>query len=58
MIGRSLDGKSIESAAIRRGMVTMRIDGARKVLAGQTSIAEVLRQTEEETFTVAEPEVA
>jgi general secretion pathway protein E len=58
MIGRTADGKSIENAAIRNGMTTMRLDGARKVLAGQTSIAEVLRQTEEESIAAPEPEVA
>jgi type II secretory ATPase GspE/PulE/Tfp pilus assembly ATPase PilB-like protein len=30
-------------------MRTLRVDGARKVLRGITSIAEVLRATEEET---------
>jgi general secretion pathway protein E len=58
MISRGIDGKSIENAAIRRGMVTMRLDGARKVLTGQTSIAEVLRQTEEDAIAAVEPEVA
>ena len=58
MIARRTDGKSIENAAIRQGMVTMRLDGARKVLAGQTSIAEVLRQTEEDSIAAMDPEVA
>jgi general secretion pathway protein E len=58
MIGKGVDGKSIEAAAIKRGMVTMRLDGARKVLTGETSIAEVLRQTEEDAIVAMEPEVA
>ena len=58
MIGRGVDGKTIENAAIRKGMSTMRIDGSHKVLAGVTSIAEVLRQTEEEIKATSEPEVA
>jgi type II secretory ATPase GspE/PulE/Tfp pilus assembly ATPase PilB-like protein len=29
-------------------MITLRQDGARKVLAGVTTVAEILRQTEEE----------
>ena len=39
-------------------MLTMRNDGARKVLAGLTSIAEILRQTEEEAISSVNPEVA
>jgi len=58
MIGKGVDGKSIEAAAVKRGMVTMRLDGARKVLTGETSIAEVLRQTEEDAIVAMEPEVA
>ena len=58
MIGQGVDGKTIENAAVRKGMSTMRIDGSRKVLAGVTSIAEVLRQTEEEIKATSEPEVA
>ncbi len=58
MIARGIDGKSIERAAVRSGMVTMRLDGARKVLTGQTSIAEVLRQTEEDAMVAVKPEVA
>ena len=33
---------------MRKGMGTLRADGARKVLAGTTSVAEVIRATEEE----------
>jgi len=47
MITRGIDSKSIQDAAIERGMVTMRMYGRQQVLAGVTSIAEILRQTEE-----------
>ncbi len=48
LISRGIDSKTIEEVAIQHGMTTMRMHGARKVLAGETSVAEVLRQTEEE----------
>ena len=48
LVSRGIDSKRIEDEAIRSGMMTMRMHGAQKVLAGVTSIAEVLRQTEEE----------
>ncbi len=48
MITDNVDSKSIKRKAIEKGMATLRIDGARKVLRGVTSIAEVLRATEEE----------
>ncbi|MFQ5697481.1 MAG: type II secretion system ATPase GspE [Myxococcota bacterium] len=48
LVTRGIDSKTIASEAIRRGMRTLRGDGARKVLAGLSSVAEVLRQTEEE----------
>lgn len=48
LVAKGVDSKAIQDEAIRRGMQTMRAHGARKVLAGETSIAEVLRQTEEE----------
>jgi general secretion pathway protein E len=47
MITRGIDSKSIQDAAIERGMITMRMYGRQQVLAGVTSIAEILRQTEE-----------
>jgi general secretion pathway protein E len=58
LITRGIDSKTIGSQAVRSGMVTMRNDGARKVLEGVTSIAEVLRQTEEEAISSLSPEVA
>jgi general secretion pathway protein E len=48
LITRGIDAKAIHAEAVRRGMRTLRGDGAKKVLAGLTSVAEVLRQTEED----------
>ncbi len=49
LISRGIDSKQIEDLAVRQGMTTMRMQGARKVVAGETTVAEVLRQTEEES---------
>ena len=48
LISQNADSKTIKAAAMRKGMGTLRADGARKVLAGTTSVAEVIRATEEE----------
>jgi general secretion pathway protein E len=40
------DSKSITRLAAERGMVTLRVDGTRQVLAGRTSIEEVLAMTQ------------
>jgi len=48
LISQNVDSKTIKSTATRKGMGTLRADGARKVLAGTTSVAEVIRATEEE----------
>ena len=48
MVSRNTDAKSIKKEATSKGMGTLRADGARKVLSGVTSVAEVLRATEEE----------
>ena len=48
MVSRSIDSKTIKKMAMSKGMHTLRYDGARKVLQGVTSVAEVLRATEEE----------
>jgi len=45
---RSMVSRNIDSKTIKKGMGSLRQDGARKVLAGITSVAEVLRATEEE----------
>lgn len=44
------DSTVIKKFAISKGMETLRIDGARKILQGQTSVAEILRVTQEETM--------
>jgi general secretion pathway protein E len=48
MVSQNVDSKSIKQVAMRKGMRNLRADGARKALSGITSIAEVLRATEEE----------
>ncbi len=47
-ITQSTDSKTIKKVAIENGMQPLRVDGARKVIDGVTSIEEVLRATEEE----------
>jgi len=48
LVSQNVDSKTIKKAATSKGMGTLRADGARKVLSGLTSIAEVVRATEEE----------
>jgi general secretion pathway protein E len=48
LLTQNVDAKTIKATAMRKGMGTLRADGARKVLAGTTSVAEVIRATEEE----------
>jgi len=48
LVSQNIDSKTIKSAAVRAGMHPLRSDGARKVLSGATSVAEVLRATEEQ----------
>ena len=48
LIAKGIDSKTIKGKAVSKGMGTLRADGARKVLRGLTSVAEVLRATEEE----------
>ena len=55
LIGRGIDSKTIQDQAVKQGMVTMRMIGAQQVLQGVTSVAEILRQTEEETVVSPEP---
>jgi general secretion pathway protein E len=47
-VSQNTDSKTIKQQAVRKGMHTLRADGARRALAGVTSVAEVLRATEEE----------
>jgi general secretion pathway protein E len=48
LVAQNVDAKRIKRQAIASGMRALRVDGARKVLRGATSVAEVLRATEEE----------
>ncbi len=48
LVTQNVDSKTIKRRAVEKGMGTLRHDGARKVLDGMTSIAEVLRATEDE----------
>jgi general secretion pathway protein E len=48
LVSQNVDAKSIKHKAQQKGMHSLRSDGARKVLQGITSVAEVLRATEEE----------
>jgi len=48
LVAKNIDSKTIKKLAVSKGMGTLRQDGARKVLMGITSVAEVLRATEEE----------
>ena len=48
LISKNVDAKSIKQRAVAKGMSTLRTDGARKALRGITSVAEVLRATEDE----------
>jgi general secretion pathway protein E len=49
LIMKSADATTIKTAAMRRGMRTLRQDGADKVLKGITSVDEVVRVTQKET---------
>ncbi len=49
LVSQNIDSKTIKNKAVSKGMQPLRTDGARKVLAGVTSVAEVLRATEEES---------
>ncbi len=48
MISTNIDSKTIKKAAMAKGMGSLRQDGTRKVLRGVSSVAEVMRATEEE----------
>jgi general secretion pathway protein E len=58
MVTKGVDSKQIQDAALRNGMLTMRMHGARMVLEGHTSVAEIVRQTEEEAVAALDPEAA
>ena len=48
MVSKNVDAKTIKKQAVAQGMGTLRLDGTRKVLQGRTSVAELMRATEEE----------
>jgi general secretion pathway protein E len=48
MVSQNVDAKTVKRKAVAKGMRPLRVDGARKVLRGLTSVAEVLRATEDE----------
>ena len=48
LIMGNVDSNTIKKRAIVKGMKTLRDDGTRKVLAGETSISEVLRVTQDD----------
>ena len=48
MVSKNVDAKTIKKQAVAQGMGTLRLDGTRKVLSGMTSVAELMRATEEE----------
>jgi general secretion pathway protein E len=50
MICRRVSAGSIKAKAIEFGMQTLRMDGARKVMDGMTTVAEVLRVTQSDTI--------
>jgi general secretion pathway protein E len=50
LILQNVDSNTIKKKAMEHGMATLREDGARKVLAGITSSAEVLRVTGEDSL--------
>jgi general secretion pathway protein E len=45
---KNVDSNTIKKQAVKKGMATLLDDGARKVLAGETTIAEVLSVTQED----------
>ncbi|MEE8474870.1 MAG: type II secretion system ATPase GspE [Myxococcota bacterium] len=48
LITQNVDSKTLKQVAMSNGMQTLRTDGAHKVLEGRTSVAELLRATEDE----------
>jgi general secretion pathway protein E len=48
LIMDNVDSNTIKKRAIAKGMLTLRDDGARKVMRGDTSIAEILRVTQDD----------
>jgi general secretion pathway protein E len=47
---RKEDANVIKRRAVERGLITLRMDGARKAIAGITTVDEVLRVSQMDTF--------
>ncbi len=52
LILSGVDSATIKKRAVEKGMLTLRDDGVRKALAGTTTLAEVLRVTQEDQIEV------
>jgi type II secretory ATPase GspE/PulE/Tfp pilus assembly ATPase PilB-like protein len=50
LIYQKISAGTIKKAALEAGLQTLRMDGARKVLAGITTIPEVLRVTQSDVI--------
>ncbi len=50
LILSKVDSSRIKAKAVGKGMLTLREDGARRILSGMTTTEEVLRVTQEEIF--------
>jgi general secretion pathway protein E len=48
LIMKNVDSATLKKAAMKQGMATLRDDGARKVMSGETTISEVLRVTQDD----------
>jgi general secretion pathway protein E len=48
LVLKNVDSGTIKKAAVSKGMDALLEDGAKKVLSGQTSIAEILSVTQED----------
>jgi general secretion pathway protein E len=55
LVLKNADAKAIKRAAVEAGMDSLRDDGARKVLAGMTTVEEVLAATQEDAQLDAAP---
>jgi general secretion pathway protein E len=49
LVLKNVDSGTIKRAAMQKGMLTLREDGADKIVRGQTTLEEVLRVTQEDT---------
>ncbi len=48
------DANSVKQRAVEKGMITLKMDGAKKVLTGVTTTEEVLRVTQDELVNIGE----